>query len=80
MCIKTNYCFVEDISNEATLPPLEAVSSESKKMFAVDNSENGHRWLRGASVGFFGLVVVIQQGHAVGMHIASSSSGLTCIM
>ena len=75
---KTYYCAVEDITNEPTLPPLEAAPSESKKMFAVDNSENGHMWLRGGLCrGSSGGVVVNEQGHAVGMHIASSSSGLT---
>ena len=75
---KTYYCAVEDIQCEPTFPPLEAAPSESKKLYALKNRDNGHLWLRGGLCGgASGGVVVNQQGLAVGMHIASSSSGLT---
>ena len=75
---KTYYCAVEHIANDESHPPLAATPSESKKLFALKNCENGHLWLHGGLCGgSSGGVVVNQQGLAVGIHIASNSSGLT---
>ena len=75
---KTYFCAIEDIENESTFPPLQAaLLSESKKLFALKNVENGHLWPRGGLCrGVSGGVVVNQQGLAVGMHVASNCSGL----
>jgi hypothetical protein len=78
LLFKTYYCAVDHIAKDSSLPPLAATPSESKKLFALKNEENGHLWLHGGLCGgSSGGVVVNQEGLAVGMHIASNSSGLT---
>jgi hypothetical protein len=75
---KTYYCPIDDMTLEPTFPPIAPTPSDNKKMYALQNSENGHMWLRGGLCGgSSGGVVVNQDGRAVGMHCMSSSSGLT---
>ncbi len=75
---KTYFCPIDDIANESTYPPLCAGPTENKKMYAIENDVNGRMWLRGGLCGgSSGGVVVDRKGRAVGMHVASTSSGLT---
>jgi hypothetical protein len=75
---KTYYCPVETVSDLATWAPLSIVASDSVKMISVKNTENGRMVLNGGLCGgSSGGAVVDKNGYAIGMHIASLSSGLS---